>query len=108
VTIEDGAHGIGYRIVEVITIDEDCIQAADRAATLLLGTCAFEQLRQEREDGRRLTFGCGRFANGIADLALGHRHTRETVDHEHDAPARMRKVFGDASCELGATNSHQG
>ena len=59
-------------------------------APALAGAGAFQQPRQQAEDGRRVPAGGGRFADGEPDLTLRHGEAGDGVEEQEDVLARPR------------------
>src|SRR4051794_38393848 len=71
VSVENRAGCIRDRLVEVVAVDEDGVDAGDRSSGA--GAGALEQSGQCGEDRRRITLGRWRLTDSEADLAPGHR-----------------------------------
>ena len=82
VAIEDRADGVGDRLVHVVALDQDGVEAGDRPRVAAAGP--LEKLGQIREHGRRVAAQRGRFARPEPDLALGHPQAGDGVHQEHD------------------------
>ena len=85
----------GDEPAHAVALHEDGVEAGDRADGGSTG--AFEDFGQEGEDRGRVTFGCGRFADGQADLALRLGHAGKRVEQEQDVLAHVAEIFGDGA-----------
>ena len=93
VAVEDGPGGVADRVLHVVALDQDGVQAGD--AAVRRGAGPLEQARHQGEDAGRVAAGGGRLAGGQADLALGHGHAGEAVHHQHDVLAVVAEPLGD-------------
>ena len=105
VAVEDRAGGVADRLVHVVALDEDGVEAGDAAG--LAGAGALEQLGEQGEDRRRVAAGGGHLAGRQADLALGHGEARDAVHHEHDVAALVAEVLGDAGGGQRGAQAHE-
>ena len=70
------------------------------------GAGAFEQLRQHREDRRRVAAGRRRLAGRQADLALGEGQPGDAVHHQQHVAAAVAKPLGDPGGDEGRPQPH--
>src|SRR3954468_6355449 len=105
VAVEDRAGGVGDRLVHVVAVDEHGVEGGDRAVRARAR--ALEELREHREDARRVAARGGRLADGEADLALGHGDARDRVHHQHDVGALVAEVLGDGGRDERALDAHE-
>src|SRR5262249_15738957 len=99
--VENGAHRVADGLIEIVTFDEHGEEAGDGA----LGetASAFEDLRQEIEDGRRIALLPRWFPGGQANFALGHRKACDGIHDEENVGALIAKKLTDCqSKEAGA------
>src|SRR5437660_12758397 len=78
--VQNGAHRVGDRLVEIVSFDEHGEEAGDRALAELPG--ALEYPRQQIEHRRRVGVLTGRLARGQSDLALRHGEARHRVHYQ--------------------------
>ena len=69
---------------------------------------ALEELRQLREDSRRIALGSRRLAGRQADLALRHGEARDRIDHAEDVALLVAEIFGEGKRQIGRLAPHQG
>ena len=94
VAVEDSAHLVGDRIVDVVAPRvEHGVDRGDRSLVRLAG--ALEQPRQHGEHRRRIALPRRRLAGRQADLALRARHAGERVEQQQHALAAVAEVLGD-------------
>ena len=103
--VEDASHGVGDRLVHVVAVDEHGVQRGDRTGRRRAR--ALQQLREHREDGRRVAARRGRLADRQADLALGHREARDRVHHQHHVAALVAEVLRDRGRRERGLQAHQ-
>src|SRR3546814_19611676 len=70
VAVERAADRVGDRLVVIVALDQHREQPGDVAGARDARAGALEQLRQLREDGRRIALARRRLARAEADLAL--------------------------------------
>ncbi len=104
--VEDTAHRVGDRLVEVVPLDEDGVKAGDATALEVAGP--LQKPRERGEDARGVPLGGRGLADGETDLAHRHGETGGGVHHEeHLLPLRL-EVFGDGGRDIGAAHAYQG
>ena len=105
VAVEDRPGAVRDRLVHVVALDEDGVDAGDAAPFARSG--AFEELGQDGER-RRWIAPCGRrLAGGETDVALCHRHAGQRVHQQQDVFALVREVLGDAGRCGGSPSAHE-
>jgi len=70
VPVQDGAAGVGDRVVHIIRFDQDGVEA--RNAPLTVGAEPLHEPWQHGKYGGCVGSGGGWFADGEADFSLGH------------------------------------
>jgi hypothetical protein len=77
VPVQNGARGVGDRIVLIVAFDQHRVERRDGADAAIAVAGALDQLRQTREHRRRITLGRGRFADGERNFTLRLREARQ-------------------------------
>ena len=101
--VEESSDGIADRFVVVVPFDQNGINRRDRTSSAVAS--AFDQMRQGREDARRVSAGRGCLAGGKTDLALGRGKACQGVHEQQDRFALIPKRLGDRRCCLGSEDS---
>ena len=105
-TVDEAAHLVGDRLVEVVAGDEHGVEGGDRARRR--GARALDQPRQQREHARRIAVARERLARGQPDLALRARDPRQRVDEqEHVRAAAVAEPLGDRGRDVHGAQAHQ-
>ena len=103
VTVENGARGVGNRVLLVIAFGQHRIERGDGATAADTVTGAFNQCRQLGKDRWRIALGCRRLADSQRDFTLCHRVAGEGVHDQQHVLAAVAEIFCDAggvSCAL--------
>jgi hypothetical protein len=107
VAVEDGAHGVADRFVEIVAFHQDGEESGDGALLKISG--ALQNARQQIEDRGRVALLAGRLAGGQADFALRHGQARHRIHDEQHVGALIAKIFGDGQGhETGAHAQRRG
>ncbi len=107
-TVEDGAGGIGDRILLVVAFGQHGIEGGDRAAADRAVAGAFDQLRQAGEHAGRIAARHRRFADRQGDFALCHGVAGQRIHDQQDLLALLAEMLGDRGGVGRALQAHQG
>src|ERR1043165_7764647 len=99
-SIQNTAHSITDRFVEIVTFHQNCEEASD--GTSFPSACAFEEARQHRKHGWGITFTGRWFTDGKTNLALRHSITSDRIHHEHHIHTLITKILGDRHRDHGS------
>ncbi len=106
VAVENRPGRIGNRLVEVVPVYEDRIEAGDGAFRRIARP--LQKTGQLRIDGRRIPTRHRRFPGSQADFPLGHAESGQGVHHEKDVLALVPEVLGDGRGGQGRLLPDQG
>ena len=95
-SVENGARRIHDRIVLIVSIGKDGVDARYRSAAFSGVSGAFDQLGDRRQGGRGIAPRRARLAQQDADLARSVRYACEAVQYKEHALTLGPQMFGHA------------